>query len=259
MAGQWRSSAKDADPDEVARKIIAEAEKKRERILQRIIDAFPSVRRKKLLDLGCGTGGMLASSSRYFQQSVGVDVALRWMLMGRQRLRELGVEAPLICANAESLPFADASFDAVAADAVVEHVRDPRLMRDETLRVLGEGGAFFFTTNNRFSLLPEPHLRLAGFGLLPRRLMERTAMWLRKTPYKARLMSLRELRGVFRATSQISLPSYNEGELGPANEKLRKSWENLRGYAVVRALVWPIAPQYFIYGSKGDATGEARR
>ncbi|MEP6506692.1 MAG: methyltransferase domain-containing protein [Gemmatimonadales bacterium] len=223
-------------------------------ILRRLIDAFPSVPRKTLLDLGCGTGGMIASSGAYFERSVGVDVALRWMLIGRQRLRELGIEVPLICANAESLPFADDSFDAVAADAVVEHVRNPLLMRDETLRVLNQNGAFFYTTNNRFSILPEPHLRIAGFGLLPRRLMERAAMWLRKTPYRARLMSLRELNAVFGRISQISLPSYREGELGSSHENLRRRWERLSRHAVVRALVWPFAPQYFIYGSKNSRT-----
>lgn len=210
-----------------------------------------------LLDVGCGTSGLLAASPDYFPRAVGADVALRWLLMGRQRLREAGVSVPLICANAESLPFESASFDAVSGDAVLEHVRDPAAMRDETTRVLKSDGRFLFTTNNRFSMMPEPHLRILGFGLLPRPLMEKVAMKVRRTPYKARLLSLREIVGLFRGRARIELPSYAEGELGPRHEGLRRAWERARRYGVVRAVVWPVAPQYVISGPPAGESGSS--
>ena len=205
-----------------------------------------------LLDLGCGTGGLLAASTDFFARSVGVDVALRWLLMGRRRLEEAGVTIPLICANAEALPIADSTFDAVTGDAVLEHVRDPAAMRNETIRVLRSGGKFLFTTNNRYSMLPEPHLRLLGFGLLPRRMMERTAMRLRRTPYRARLLSLRELARLFRGVARITLPEYASGELGDRHEKIRRGWERASRFSLVRALVWPVSPQYVITGETGS-------
>jgi SAM-dependent methyltransferase len=219
-------------------------------LLARLTGSVPgSLADAALLDVGCGTAGLLAASPEFFARTAGVDVALRWLLMGRQRLKELGVNVPLICANAEALPFADATFDAVSGDAVIEHVRQPVAMRDETIRVLRPGGKFLFTTNNRYSMLPEPHLRILGFGLLPRRLMERTAMRFRRTPYRARLLSLRELAALFRGVARITLPVYEEGELGPRHETIRRGWEKARRYALVRGLVWPVSPQYVITGT----------
>jgi hypothetical protein len=35
---------------------------------------------------------------------VGVDVALRWLMVGQKRLQEAGVSATLVCASARHLP-----------------------------------------------------------------------------------------------------------------------------------------------------------
>lgn len=217
-------------------------------ILSKLQNRFPDAGRTTLLDLGCGTGGMTIAGSSLYPTVVGVDVALRWLVMGQQRLREAGISAPLICANAESLPFRAGVFDAVAADSVIEHVRDSARMRDEALRVLDPGGAWFFVTNNRYSILPEPHVRILGFGLLPRRVMETVSWKVRRTPYRTRLHSRRELRKLFKGVGEVMLPYYDEGELGPRNERLRKTWEKLSSVATFRKLAGAIVPQYFIAG-----------
>jgi SAM-dependent methyltransferase len=214
---------------------------------------YPTAERRRILDLGCGTGGMSVAATRLYDQVVGVDVALRWLLIGHRRLIVEDVQLPLICANAESLPFRSEAFDAVVADAVLEHVNDSARMRDESLRVLRPGGAFFFTTNNRFSILPEPHVRIAAFGLLPRPLMEPVARRMRRTPYRARLHSRRELRRIFRGFGEVVLPWYEPGELGPKRERIRRLWERFRRLAVVRATLGPVVPQYFIYGQRPTA------
>jgi SAM-dependent methyltransferase/uncharacterized protein YbaR (Trm112 family) len=219
-------------------------------LLSKLRTRFPDAGRNALLDLGCGTGGMCIAGVRSFKRVIGVDVALRWLVMGKQRLTEAGVDVPLICANAEHLPFRDEVFDAVAADSVVEHVNDSEAMRDETLRVLLPNGAWFFVTNNRFSILPEPHVRLPGFGLLPRRWMEPVSWKLRGTPYKARLHSRRELRQVFGGVGEVMLPYYQAGELGPANEGKRRVWETLSSSGIFKTVFGGVVPQYFIAGEK---------
>lgn len=219
-------------------------------ILSKMTTRFPGTRRRMLLDVGCGTAGMTVAGTRTFQTVIGADVALRWMVMGQQRIREAGVNAILVAANAEHLPFRSEVFDAVAADAVVEHVADSRKMRDEVLRVLEPGGAWFFVTNNRYSLLPEPHVRILGFGLLPRSVMERVAWMLRKTPYKATLHSRAQLHALFDSVGEVMLPYYEKGELGPQNETIRLAWERLSRNAIVRRLAGAVVPQYFIAGRR---------
>ena len=126
-----------------------------------------------LLDLGCGTGGFLAAASRGFMPAVGVDVAFRWLLIARLRLRKAGFDALFVCANAEHLPFSPRTFDAVVASDLIEHVPDPLPVLRECESVTRPGGVCYFTTNNRYSLLGEPHVRLWGVGLLPRGLQQR--------------------------------------------------------------------------------------
>jgi len=109
-------------------------------ILSKLRARFPATGAKTLIDIGCGTGGMTIAGTRTFRTVIGVDVALRWLVMGQQRIREAGVDAILVAANAEHLPFRSEVFDAAAGDAVVEHVADTRKMRDELIRVLEPGG-----------------------------------------------------------------------------------------------------------------------
>jgi len=219
-------------------------------ILRKVRARHPALGRETLLDLGCGTGGMSIAAASQYKRVVGADVALRWLVMASLRFEEEGVAVPLICANAESLPFKENVFDSVVSDAVLEHVRDSEQMRDETIRVLNHGGAFFFTTNNRFSVLPEPHVRILGFGLLPRKMMEPVAKLVRRTPYRTRLHSRRELRRIFDGTGNVLLPSFEAGELGPRNERVRKLWDRLRGIPGIPAILGPFVPQYFITGVK---------
>jgi len=231
-------------------------------ILRKLRNVAPELGHGRILDIGCGTAGLAVAASEEFAEVVGVDVALRWLLIGRQRLNEAGPEAEkvaLICANAEALPFRPAAFEAVVADAVIEHVRDSSRMRNETLRVLAERGAFFFTTNNRYSVLPEPHVRILGFGVLPRAWMEKAALALRKTPYKTRLHSRRELRSLFGNVGRVDLPFYEPNELGTRNERVRRIWDVLRRIPPIRWAMGPIVPQYFITGRKSGVFESGRR
>ena len=122
-----------------------------------------------LLDIGCSTAGMVVAASRNFEQSIGIDCAFRWLAIGRVRLRELGIDAPLICANAEALPFAPKQFDAIVASDVIEHVPDVNALLHQVHRALAPNGTFIGYTNNRYSPLPDPQVGLFGVGLLPRR------------------------------------------------------------------------------------------
>jgi len=154
----------------------------------------------QFLDLGCSTGAMLIAAARSCAVLVGVDVAFRWLIMGQARLRELGVPANLICANAEYLPFRADSFDAVTAVDLLEHVPRAEAVVQEAFRVSRPGARNVFRTNNRFAPIPEPHVHLWGIGMLPRAWQPRYVSRRRKDlhPYQIQLRSVRELERICR-------------------------------------------------------------
>jgi SAM-dependent methyltransferase len=121
------------------------------------------------LEVGCASGPFLPLLTERFASVAATDIALRWLVVARQRLRESGRDAQLVCACAEQLPFRAESFDLLLASNLIEHVRDPRRVLDEALRTLAGGGILLLATPNRRSLGPDPHANVWGLGLLPRR------------------------------------------------------------------------------------------
>lgn len=160
-------------PPELARKFTAHALAEAT-IADQVLDQMgASLTPRSLLDVGCSTGGMVVAAARRFPNAagaavVGLDVAFRWLVVGTARLREAGVEAPLVCGNAEHIPFPAGSFSAITCTDVVEHLIDPAPAFAECRRVAAPGGVVYVSTNNRYTLTPEPHTNVWGVGWMPR-------------------------------------------------------------------------------------------
>jgi phosphatidylethanolamine/phosphatidyl-N-methylethanolamine N-methyltransferase len=95
----------------------------------------------RILEVGVGTGISLpyySSPSRV----VGIDLSEPMLKTARRRVAANGLEhvESLEVMDAENLTFADASFDVVVAQYVVNTVPNPELALDEFLRVLRPGG-----------------------------------------------------------------------------------------------------------------------
>lgn len=165
---------------------------------------FPS---GHLLDLGCSTGAMLIAASQYCESLTGVDVAFRWLVAGACRLRELGVTASLVCANAEYLPFPDSVFDAATAIDLMEHVARPQLTVQEAFRVTRGGARLLCVTNNRYAPLPDPQVRIWGVGLLPRHWQARYVAFRRQDlhRYCVAMRSAREMKRFCRKAGYASV------------------------------------------------------
>jgi SAM-dependent methyltransferase len=114
----------------------------RRRILLQVLDRYlgkGGADQRRILDVGCGTGTMLTYLASYGQvQGVDIDEEA----VGYCRERGL-VEVRL--GSAETLPFADNSFDLVTALDVVEHLDDDTAALREIRRVLRPGGKVLIT------------------------------------------------------------------------------------------------------------------
>jgi SAM-dependent methyltransferase len=152
------------------------------------------------LDLGCGTGGFVAVAATHGMKGVGLDIAFRWLVIGRKRLEELGqADIPLVCACAEHLPFADHVFDWVTAEGLLEHTHTQDEIFREATRVRRPGGPFAARTVNRFAIGPEPHVGVWGVGFLPRRWMDPYVQRIKGISYQnIRLESASSLRQLIR-------------------------------------------------------------
>ena len=153
------------------------------------------------LDVGTGPGDFACVTAEHGLRAVGIDVAMRWLVVARRRAELAGVTVDFVCCNAEHLPFAAATFARVASIGTIEHGRDADAALGEARRVLRAGGDVRLRTVNRFTILSEPHVGIWGVGFVPRRLADRYVRWRGGQGYEHhRPLSSRELRrGMTRA------------------------------------------------------------
>lgn len=129
------------------------------------------------LDVGTGTGDLASAAAERGVHAVGVDIALRWLVVARRRAELAGVSVDLVCCNAEHLPFAEGTFARVVSVGTIEHCTDADRALAESRRVLVRGGDVRVRTVNRFSLMSEPHVGVWGVGFVPRRMADRYVRW----------------------------------------------------------------------------------
>jgi SAM-dependent methyltransferase len=95
----------------------------------------------RLLDVACGPGAAAGPAMAAGASVVGVDFCSPMI----EAARKSHPTAQFQIADAEELPFADASFDAVVANFGIHHVERPERAMAEARRVLTPGGMFAFT------------------------------------------------------------------------------------------------------------------
>lgn len=96
----------------------------------------------RVLDWGCGRGGLVEQLGHPLSQIVGIDPD--WL-----SLREHRLPLPRAAGVSQALPLAAASCDLVLASWVLEHLAQPQLDLSEAARVLRPGGVLVFITPNR--------------------------------------------------------------------------------------------------------------
>jgi SAM-dependent methyltransferase len=130
-----------------------------ENLRERDAHLLGDVAGRQILEVGCGA----AMCSRWLltqgARPVAFDVSAGMLRHARSGAAETGLEVPLVQADAEHIPFQDATFDlAFTAFGAIQFVADSgRLMR-EVARVLRPGGRWIFATTHpiRWSFPDDP-------------------------------------------------------------------------------------------------------
>jgi ubiquinone/menaquinone biosynthesis C-methylase UbiE len=104
------------------------------------LEVLPDVSGKDVIELGCGTAYFSAWLARRGARPVGVDITPAQLETARQLQRETGLEFPLLEANAENVPLADASFDLALSEYGASIWCDPYKWIPEAARLLRPGG-----------------------------------------------------------------------------------------------------------------------
>jgi ubiquinone/menaquinone biosynthesis C-methylase UbiE len=110
----------------------------------------------RILEVACGRGGFVSELTRAGARVTGCDFsasALRVTQGKMQRILSDGNLPALVQGDAQKLPFADSSFDAVISCETIEHVPDAWAPLREMHRVTRRSGRLFLTTPNYFNFM----------------------------------------------------------------------------------------------------------
>ena len=137
----------------------------------------------RILDAGCGGGGMPVSFAEEARSLAAIDLTPRFKNAGTTLAAERGVRnVSFAVANGMFLPFRRESFDLVLSHAVIEHVADAARYMRELARVLKPGGTMYLSTAPYLSFagahLPRLVVPLPLHLLLGRRLSFGIFVWL---------------------------------------------------------------------------------
>lgn len=202
----------------------------------------------RVLDAGCGGGGMPLSLAEHASLVVGIDPVNRFGDAGVRLARERGLShLHFLQADGMYLPFGDQSFDLVLSHAVIEHVAEADRYLRECRRVMAPGARFMLST--------APYLSFAG-AHLPRlkvqiplhlitgrwvafrafRLLARYAPWTLKEPAHENSFIRDARNGIWKEDDLLELVTVTRLRQQIADAGLAIVREELHSTATVRNL-----------------------
>ena len=199
-----------------------------------------------VLDVGCKSGALLEAAARRWPVCVGVDGSLRRLVLARHRLKQAGVRARLVCANADALPFADGLFDRVIAEWVLElSPRKERALR-EWNRTLSAPGRLWISTSNRWSVSRDPQLGIPALSWLPMQLVDLWAKWHGLTFPQRALVGTNRLRRLLEEAGFTGVrpgkPVADDSSRTPSTRRSANGRKSLYDLALVQEIAKRVRP-----------------
>jgi len=206
----------------------------------------------RVLDAGCGGGGMPLSLAEHADRVVGIDPIDRFSAAGVVLARERGLtNIAFARADGMGLPFADGSFDLVLSHAVIEHVADAPGYLAECRRVLASGGHCYVSTAPYLSFagahlprlrVPIPLHLIAGRAVAFRtfRVLARHAPWTLREPAHENSFIRDARRGIVKHDDLLEKVRVRRLRGQIAQAGLRVVREELHATSTVRRLPAPL-------------------
>jgi SAM-dependent methyltransferase len=110
-------------------------------VAEQLAEALEILPDERVLDVACGSGnGAIAAARRNWGNSVGCDFVPALLERGRERAAAEGLAVEFVEADAQDLPFQDASFDVAMSIFGAMFAPDQEKTARELLRVVKPGG-----------------------------------------------------------------------------------------------------------------------
>ncbi|MGO9242710.1 MAG: methyltransferase domain-containing protein [Bryobacteraceae bacterium] len=113
----------------------------------RYLFAARLARRKRVLDIGCGTGYGAAELARVAASVAGFDSSPEAIALACSAYPVPNLH--FLVASASAIPFHDAAFRLITCFEVIEHLADWQTLLQEAHRLLARGGQFIVSTPNK--------------------------------------------------------------------------------------------------------------
>ena len=117
-------------------------------------EAFGASLRGETIEVAIGSGLNIPFYAPDVTRAVGVDLSGEMLRLARKQAAKLSVPFAFVEADAESLPFPDASFDTVAISLALCTIPDPRRALLELARICRAGGRIVMLEHVRSTARP---------------------------------------------------------------------------------------------------------
>jgi len=121
------------------------------------------------LDIGCGGATFTAIFSKYFPETIGLDISGESIRQRKDILRLHNIHCHFIVADAQKLPLRKESLEAVSALAIIEHLSQPFRLIKEVYSVVKKKGIFMVYVPNGFFPI-DPHTGIPFAPIIPTRI-----------------------------------------------------------------------------------------
>lgn len=198
---------------------------------------FASARGRRVLEVGVGMGADYLEWLKAGSHATGVDISQVSIQRAAERCRSAGYKPDLRMADAEQLPFGDATFDLVYSYGVLHHSPDTSQCIREVWRVLKPGGTA--------KLMLYGHPSLTGwmlwlrYGLWPAQSV-RQAIYQHLESPGTKAFTFSELREMLSDFEQLQISQ----AFSPGDLLLHQPSTRFQG--TVYRIIWALYPRWFV-------------